>query len=161
MRDAILLHQAIAESEPGRDRAELLISRLVRLHWAPHHLERVKAEYRSRYGRDVERAIREEILAPNSNSNANANAAGAGAGAGASNGAGASGNAVAAAGGAGRNTDWVEFCVELVRSSAFHAGSDDDDDGDGDGDGNGDGVGVGYGYGNGVGYGIDVDGIAS
>ena len=49
MRDALLLHQAIAETAPGKDRIELLISRVVRLHWEPKHLERVKMEYIRRY----------------------------------------------------------------------------------------------------------------
>ena len=31
MRDALLLHQAISESAPGKERTELLISRLVRM----------------------------------------------------------------------------------------------------------------------------------
>jgi hypothetical protein len=64
MRDALLLHQAIAEVAPGKERAELLISRLVRLHWESKHLERVKAQYEARYGRSVENAIRKEVHAP-------------------------------------------------------------------------------------------------
>ena len=62
MRDALLLHQALRESRPGRERSELLISRLVRLHWEPRHLELVKTEYRRRYGERVEEAIAEEIM---------------------------------------------------------------------------------------------------
>jgi hypothetical protein len=62
MRDAQLLHQAITESGTGRDRAELLISRLVRLHWEPRHLERVKANYIGRYRIPVETAIEREII---------------------------------------------------------------------------------------------------
>ncbi|PGH29868.1 hypothetical protein GX50_07387 [[Emmonsia] crescens] len=62
MRDALLLHQAIAESGTGRERAELLISRLVRMHWEPHHLERVKSEYKRRYNQSVEDAIDHEII---------------------------------------------------------------------------------------------------
>lgn len=62
MRDALLLHQAIAETSPGKERAELLISRLVRLHWEPKHLERVKMEYEKRYRVPVEVAIRKEIF---------------------------------------------------------------------------------------------------
>ena len=88
MRDALLLHQAIAESDTKRDRAELLISRLVRMHWEPHHLERVKANYRGRYGVPVEVAIEKEILN-------------------------------------GGKSDWVEFCIELVKSSRYHVGNDD------------------------------------
>ncbi|KAL1870393.1 hypothetical protein Plec18167_007528 [Paecilomyces lecythidis] len=61
MRDALLLHQAINESRSGRERSELLISRLVRLHWEPRHLERVKHEYRKRYGQRLEESIAEEV----------------------------------------------------------------------------------------------------
>ncbi|RMD44778.1 hypothetical protein DV735_g346, partial [Chaetothyriales sp. CBS 134920] len=63
MRDAMLLHQAIAETGPGRERAELLISRLVRLHWEPKHMEKVKAQYKARYGRSVEADIANEVYA--------------------------------------------------------------------------------------------------
>ncbi|PGG98855.1 hypothetical protein AJ80_09451 [Polytolypa hystricis UAMH7299] len=62
MRDALLLHQAIAESGTGRDRAELLISRLVRMHWEPRHMERVKSEFRRRYRQSIEDAIEEEVM---------------------------------------------------------------------------------------------------
>ena len=62
MRDALLLHQAIAETGPGKERAELLISRLVRLHWEPKVLEKVKIQYESRYGRSVEAGIRKDVL---------------------------------------------------------------------------------------------------
>ncbi|KAL1968067.1 hypothetical protein VTN77DRAFT_2197 [Rasamsonia byssochlamydoides] len=62
MRDALLLHQAIRESRSGRERSELLISRLVRLHWEPRHLEMVKHEYRKRYKERVEEAIAQEVL---------------------------------------------------------------------------------------------------
>lgn len=62
MRDALLLHQAVAESGTGRDRAELLISRLVRLHWEPEHLERVLLEYRRRYEERLEHVIEDEII---------------------------------------------------------------------------------------------------
>ncbi|KMU84410.1 annexin ANXC4 [Coccidioides immitis H538.4] len=67
MRDALLLHHAIAEVGTGRDRAELLISRLVRMHWEPHHLERAKAEYKRRYGKYVEDHIVREIINKNGN----------------------------------------------------------------------------------------------
>ena len=63
MQDALLLHQAISETAPGKERAELLISRLVRLHWEPKHLEKVKAQYNSRYGMPVEAAIVKEVIA--------------------------------------------------------------------------------------------------
>ena len=62
MRDALLLHQAIAETAPGKERAELLISRLVRLHWEPKLLEKVKQQYHSRYGRSVENAIMKDVM---------------------------------------------------------------------------------------------------
>ena len=62
MRDALLLHQAIFEAAPGKERAELLISRLVRLHWEPKHLERVKFEFEKRYRTPIEVAIRREIM---------------------------------------------------------------------------------------------------
>ncbi|KAJ5288704.1 hypothetical protein N7478_001734 [Penicillium angulare] len=62
MRDALLLHQALRESKSGRERSELLISRLVRLHWEPRHLEQVKIDYRRRYGERIEEAIAEEVL---------------------------------------------------------------------------------------------------
>lgn len=53
----MLLHQALAET--SKDRAELLISRLVRYHWEPKHLERVKMAYRAKYGKKLERDIEE------------------------------------------------------------------------------------------------------
>jgi hypothetical protein len=65
MRDALLLHQALRESRTGRERSELLISRLVRLHWEPRHLDLVKNEYRRRYHERLEEAIAEEILSLN------------------------------------------------------------------------------------------------
>ncbi|KAK2863692.1 hypothetical protein FQN49_004088 [Arthroderma sp. PD_2] len=91
MRDALLVHQAITESGTGRDRAELLISRLVRLHWEPRHLQRVKSEYRRKYGRFIEDHIEEEIIE------------------------------VGGAGAHEKKTEWAEFCVELVKSSDIHA----------------------------------------
>ena len=57
VRDALLLHQALAET--SKDRAELLMSRLIRYHWEPKHLEKVKAEYKNRYGTRLERDIDE------------------------------------------------------------------------------------------------------
>ncbi|KAJ5965697.1 hypothetical protein N7481_012411 [Penicillium waksmanii] len=62
MRDALLLHQALRESRTKGERSELLISRLVRLHWEPRHLEQVKAEYRRRYNERLEEAIAEEVM---------------------------------------------------------------------------------------------------
>ena len=62
MRDALLIHQAISETQPGKERAELLISRMVRLHWEPKHLERVKIEFEKRYRIPMEVSIRREIM---------------------------------------------------------------------------------------------------
>ncbi|ERF74993.1 hypothetical protein EPUS_08038 [Endocarpon pusillum Z07020] len=61
MRDALLLHQAMAETAPGRERAELLISRAVRLHWDPRHMERVKRVYEERYRVEVGVALKREV----------------------------------------------------------------------------------------------------
>lgn len=73
MRDAILLHQAIDEFAPQtrtpapnapkapHGRAELLISRIVRLHWDAKHLERVKREYEERYRESLVRAIARDV----------------------------------------------------------------------------------------------------
>ncbi|KAL5041264.1 hypothetical protein BDW71DRAFT_212290 [Aspergillus fruticulosus] len=61
MRDALLLHQALRASRSGAERPELLISRLVRLHWEPHYLENVKNQF-CRNGKRLEEAIAEEIL---------------------------------------------------------------------------------------------------
>ncbi|KAH8719394.1 hypothetical protein GQ44DRAFT_729903 [Phaeosphaeriaceae sp. PMI808] len=80
-RDAMLLHHALIDLiEPvnegrssssklsARDssskherqqRFELLISRLVRLHWDRNHLMRVKSEYEEKYGRMVEEDLEE------------------------------------------------------------------------------------------------------
>jgi len=63
MRDALLLHQAIFETAPGKERAELLISRLVRMHWEPKHMEKVKLQYEQRYKISVEHALRKEVYA--------------------------------------------------------------------------------------------------
>ena len=40
-------------------RYELLMSRLIRLHWDRPHLAKVKAEYKSKYGSDLERDIKD------------------------------------------------------------------------------------------------------
>jgi hypothetical protein len=42
-----------------QQRFELLISRLVRLHWDRMHLVRVKSEYEEKYGRVVEEDLEE------------------------------------------------------------------------------------------------------
>ena len=50
----------VASSKHERQqRHELLISRLVRLHWDRMHLVRVKTEYEEKYGRVVEEDIEE------------------------------------------------------------------------------------------------------
>lgn len=60
-RDCLLLRHAIKDvTTKNRDvklRYELLISRLVRLHWDRGHLVRVKEEYRAKYGEDLEASI--------------------------------------------------------------------------------------------------------
>lgn len=55
VRDALLLHQALSES--SKDRTDLLISRLVRFHWEPKHMERIKIAYKQKYDVRLERAI--------------------------------------------------------------------------------------------------------
>ena len=57
VRDALLLHQALAET--SKERIELLVSRLVRFHWEPRHLERIKVAYKQKYGKRLESAIEE------------------------------------------------------------------------------------------------------
>ena len=57
VRDALLLRQALAET--SKDRTELLVSRLVRFHWEPRHLERVKSAYKQKYGSRLEHDIEE------------------------------------------------------------------------------------------------------
>lgn len=59
VRDALLLHHAITASRKDGLRRELLISRLVRYHWDPHHMRAVKHAYRERYGRGLSDAVRE------------------------------------------------------------------------------------------------------
>jgi hypothetical protein len=71
-RDAMLLHHALMDLiEPShapqsasskherQQRFELLISRLVRLHWDRMHLMRVKSEYEEKYGQMVEEDLAE------------------------------------------------------------------------------------------------------
>lgn len=43
--------------ETSKDRTELLISRLVRFHWEPRNFEKVKSEYRNKYGSRLEADI--------------------------------------------------------------------------------------------------------
>ena len=54
----MLLHQALAET--SKDRHDLLISRLVRFHWEPKHLRRIKVAYKQRYGASLESDIQAE-----------------------------------------------------------------------------------------------------
>ena len=62
-RDALLLRHAVRDiAKHNHDeefRYELLISRLVRLHWDRAHLEKVKKEYASKQGRSIEVDIAE------------------------------------------------------------------------------------------------------
>jgi len=59
VRDALLIHHALSLSKSDSIRTELLISRLVRYHWDRPHMEAVKREYRTRYGVDMQVAVRE------------------------------------------------------------------------------------------------------
>jgi len=62
-RDAMLLQHAIQDiAEKNRNdelRYELLISRLVRLHWDKMHLMRVKRAYADKYKRELQADIEE------------------------------------------------------------------------------------------------------
>jgi hypothetical protein len=51
--------EAATTKHERQQRVELLISRLVRLHWDRLHLAKVKAEYEEKYGRVVEEDIEE------------------------------------------------------------------------------------------------------
>jgi len=52
LRDAKLLEQAItALVEQGRE--DLLISRMVRVHWDPYHMDRVKKIYKKKFKVDL------------------------------------------------------------------------------------------------------------
>jgi hypothetical protein len=53
------LASAAASKHERQQRFELLISRLVRLHWDRMHLVRVKQEYEEKYGRMVEEDVEE------------------------------------------------------------------------------------------------------
>lgn len=57
VRDALLLSHALnlPKSDPSRN--DLLISRLVRLHWDPNAMEAVRREFRGRYGVDLIDAV--------------------------------------------------------------------------------------------------------
>lgn len=60
-RDSMLLRHAIDDlaHKDVELRYELLISRLIRLHWDRPHLSKVKAEYKSKYGSGLEKDIKE------------------------------------------------------------------------------------------------------
>jgi hypothetical protein len=51
----------VAKSDVKKDRYELLVSRLVRLHWERLHFMRVKEEYREKYGHYVEEDIEDYV----------------------------------------------------------------------------------------------------
>jgi len=57
----MLLEHAIKDiADKNRDddlRYELLVSRLVRLHWDKLHLERVKRAYRDKYGKELQEDV--------------------------------------------------------------------------------------------------------
>ncbi|PHH69751.1 hypothetical protein CDD82_7540 [Ophiocordyceps australis] len=59
VRDALLLHHALKTSRRDELRRELLISRLVRFHWDPLHMQAVRRAYRHRYGQELQDAVRE------------------------------------------------------------------------------------------------------
>ncbi len=59
MRDALLLHHAVSATRKDSLRRELLVSRLVRYHWDPIHMQGVKRAFKERYGRDLEDAVRD------------------------------------------------------------------------------------------------------
>ncbi|KAK2739772.1 hypothetical protein FQN57_006469 [Myotisia sp. PD_48] len=91
VRDAQLVHQAICKTDLGRDRTLALMSRILRLHWEPQHLEQVKNHYRSRYGKRIEQHIKSEIIEGGTSSGWNE-----------------------------KRTLWAELCIELVKSSSVH-----------------------------------------
>jgi hypothetical protein len=49
------------ESDKRKDRYELLISRLVRLHWERMHFMRVKEEYKEKYGHYLEEDVEDYV----------------------------------------------------------------------------------------------------
>lgn len=59
VRDALLVQHALSLSKSDSIRTELLISRLVRYHWDRPHMEAIKREYRSRYGVEMQAAVRD------------------------------------------------------------------------------------------------------
>ena len=59
VRDALLVHHALSLSKSDSIRTELLISRLVRYHWDRPHMEAIKREFRTRYGVEMQTAVRD------------------------------------------------------------------------------------------------------
>lgn len=59
VRDTLLLHHALNLTKSDSLRVDLLISRLVRYHWDRPHMEAIKREYRNRYGKELQEAVRE------------------------------------------------------------------------------------------------------
>jgi hypothetical protein len=59
VRDTLLLHHALTLTKSDSLRVDLLISRLVRYHWDRPHMEAIKREYRNRYGKELQEAVRE------------------------------------------------------------------------------------------------------
>ena len=57
MRDATALEDAMAGAGTKDD---LLVARVVKIHWNPHHTRQVNLAYRSRYGRDLLTRIKGE-----------------------------------------------------------------------------------------------------
>lgn len=57
MRDAIALEDCMAGAGT---RDDLLVHRVVKIHWNPYHVQQVKAAYRQRYGHDLLQRIRGE-----------------------------------------------------------------------------------------------------
>lgn len=59
VRDALLINHALTLSRSDSLRTELLVSRLIRYHWDRPHMELVKREYLTRYGVEMQTAVRE------------------------------------------------------------------------------------------------------
>ncbi|KAM3450343.1 hypothetical protein MY5147_009443 [Beauveria neobassiana] len=59
VRDALLLHHALTASRKDNLRRELLVSRLVRYHWDPVHMQAVKKAYSERYDRELQDVVRD------------------------------------------------------------------------------------------------------
>ncbi|KAM3454227.1 hypothetical protein MY3296_003112 [Beauveria thailandica] len=59
VRDALLLHHALTASRKDNLRRELLVSRLVRYHWDPMHMQAVKKAYSERYDRELQDVVRD------------------------------------------------------------------------------------------------------